>query len=73
MGSLNGTLLNSKAVHHPDSGSRNWGEPKELVSGDVITLGTSSRINVSSRSRLHGSRGSPFENQNQSTFWELDN
>lgn len=46
MGSLNGTLLNSKPVHHPDSGSRNWGEPKELVSGDVITLGTSSHINV---------------------------
>ncbi|KAJ8423165.1 hypothetical protein Cgig2_006248 [Carnegiea gigantea] len=50
MGSLNGTLLNSKPVHHPDSGSRNWGEPKELVSGDVITLGTSSHVNVSSHS-----------------------
>lgn len=48
MGSLNGTLLNSKAVHHPDSGSRTWGEPKELVSGDVITLGTTSQISVSS-------------------------
>ena len=47
MGSLNGTLLNCKAVHHPDSASRHWGEPKELVSGDVITLGTTSRINVS--------------------------
>lgn len=46
MGSLNGTLLNSKAVHHPDSGSRTWGEPKELVSGDVITLGTTSQISV---------------------------
>lgn len=46
MGSLNGTLLNSKAAHHPDTGSRNWGEPKELVDGDVITIGTTSQINV---------------------------
>ncbi|XP_021861674.2 protein phosphatase 2C 70 isoform X1 [Spinacia oleracea] len=46
MGSLNGTLLNTKAVHHPDFGSRTWGEPKELVSGDVITLGTTSQISV---------------------------
>ncbi|KAL9232832.1 hypothetical protein vseg_007896 [Gypsophila vaccaria] len=46
MGSLNGTLLNSKAINHPDSGSRTWGEPKELADGDVITLGTTSQINV---------------------------
>ncbi|KAL2922551.1 Protein phosphatase 2C 70 [Bienertia sinuspersici] len=46
MGSLNGTLLNTKAVHHPEFGSRAWGEPKELVSGDVITLGTTSQISV---------------------------
>lgn len=46
MGSLNGTLLNTKAVHHPDFGSRTWGEPKELVGGDVITLGTTSQISV---------------------------
>ena len=46
MGSLNGTLLNSRAVHHPDSGSRHWGDPIELSSGDIITLGTTSRIKV---------------------------
>ncbi|CAM8975056.1 unnamed protein product [Rhodiola kirilowii] len=46
MGSLNGTLLNQQAVHHPDSGSRQWGNPVELASGDIITLGTSSSISV---------------------------
>ncbi|KAH9605602.1 hypothetical protein KSS87_018737 [Heliosperma pusillum] len=46
MGSLNGTLVNSKAISHPDSGSRTWGEPKELVDGDVVTLGTTSKVNV---------------------------
>ncbi|GMH18818.1 hypothetical protein Nepgr_020659 [Nepenthes gracilis] len=46
MGSLNGTLLNSKAVHHPDFGSRNWGDPVELAGGDIITLGTTSQIHV---------------------------
>ena len=47
VGSLNGTLLNAKAIHHPDSGSRTWGEPQELVTGDVITLGSTSQISVS--------------------------
>ncbi|CAO2821862.1 unnamed protein product [Amaranthus hypochondriacus] len=46
MGSLNGTLLNAKAIHHPDFGSRTWGEPEELLSGDIITLGTTSQIRV---------------------------
>ncbi|GMH29263.1 hypothetical protein Nepgr_031106 [Nepenthes gracilis] len=46
MGSLNGTLLNSNAVNHPDPESRNWGDPVELASGDVITLGTTSQIHV---------------------------
>lgn len=46
MGSLNGTLLNSKAVHHPQTGSRHWGDPVELSSGDIITLGTTSKISV---------------------------
>ncbi|KAK9070752.1 hypothetical protein SSX86_011154 [Deinandra increscens subsp. villosa] len=46
MGSLNGTLLNSKAVHHPDTGSRHWGDPVELSNGDIITLGTASKISV---------------------------
>lgn len=47
MGSLNGTLLNSQPVHHPDSGSRHWGDPIELASGDVITVGTTSKVFVS--------------------------
>ncbi|KAK9289055.1 hypothetical protein L1049_017526 [Liquidambar formosana] len=46
MGSLNGTFLNSRAVNHPDSGSRHWGEPIELASGDIITLGTTSKVYV---------------------------
>ncbi|KAA8548604.1 hypothetical protein F0562_000288 [Nyssa sinensis] len=46
MGSLNGTLLNSQAVEHPDSGSRHWSDPTELASGDIITLGTTSKIFV---------------------------
>ncbi|GFZ14119.1 kinase associated protein phosphatase [Actinidia rufa] len=46
MGSLNGTLLNSKAIHHTDSGSRHWGHPTELANGDIITLGTSTKVFV---------------------------
>ncbi|XWS09012.1 hypothetical protein CRYUN_Cryun40dG0049000 [Craigia yunnanensis] len=46
MGSLNGTLLNSRSINHPDSGSRHWGYPMELASGDTITLGTTSNIYV---------------------------
>lgn len=47
MGSLNGTLLNSQPINHPDSGSRHWGDPNELASGDIITLGTTSTVYVS--------------------------
>ncbi|KAL6970392.1 protein-serine,threonine phosphatase [Sarracenia purpurea var. burkii] len=46
MGSLNGTLLNSKAIHHTDSWSRHWGHPMELANGDIITLGTSTKVFV---------------------------
>jgi len=46
LGSLNGTLLNSQPINNPDSGSRHWGDPIELVSGDVITLGTTSKVYV---------------------------
>ncbi|EXB55001.1 Protein phosphatase 2C 70 [Morus notabilis] len=46
MGSLNGTLLNSQPINHSDSGSRHWGAPVELASGDIITLGTTSKIYV---------------------------
>ncbi|GAB2295189.1 hypothetical protein Dimus_029364 [Dionaea muscipula] len=46
MGSLNGTLLNSKRAHHHGSGSRYWGDPVELASGDIITLGTTTQIHV---------------------------
>ena len=48
MGSLNGTFLNSQSVHHPNAQSRHWGEPAELAHGDIITLGTSSKLSVSS-------------------------
>ncbi|KAK7308823.1 hypothetical protein RJT34_05084 [Clitoria ternatea] len=46
MGSLNGTLLNSKPINHPDTGSRHWGDPMNLANGDIITLGTTSNITV---------------------------
>ncbi|GLU08842.1 hypothetical protein SLE2022_257270 [Rubroshorea leprosula] len=46
MGSLNGTFLNSQPINHPDSGRRHWGDPMELSSGDIITLGTTSNIHV---------------------------
>ncbi|XP_016467978.1 protein phosphatase 2C 70 [Nicotiana tabacum] len=51
MGSLNGTLVNSRAVHSPHSGSRQWGDPVELANGDIITLGTTSQIFVQIRSQ----------------------
>lgn len=47
MGSLNGTFLNSQAVHHHLSESRHWGNPVDLSNGDTIALGTSSKIFVS--------------------------
>ncbi|XP_071698151.1 protein phosphatase 2C 70 [Rutidosis leptorrhynchoides] len=53
MGSLNGTLLNNKAVNHPQTGSRHWGDPVDLNSGDVITFGTTSKISVQITSQLH--------------------
>lgn len=46
MGSLNGTLVNSESINHPNTGSRHWGNPVELSSGDKITLGTTTQINV---------------------------
>ncbi|KAF9673905.1 hypothetical protein SADUNF_Sadunf10G0072500 [Salix dunnii] len=46
MGSLNGTLLNSQPISHPDSGSRHCGDPVELSNGDIITLGTTSNVHV---------------------------
>ncbi|GAB4837543.1 hypothetical protein Ancab_002396 [Ancistrocladus abbreviatus] len=46
MGSLNGTLLNSKAINHPNSGSRHWGDPVELASGDIITLCTTTQVHM---------------------------
>ncbi|CAI0466242.1 unnamed protein product [Linum tenue] len=46
MGSLNGTLLNSRPINHHDPGSRQWGRPVELSSGDIITLGTTSNVQV---------------------------
>lgn len=52
LGSLNGTLLNSRAVHRVQTGTRHWGDPVELNSGDVITLGTASKISVSRHAKL---------------------
>ncbi|KAJ9182073.1 hypothetical protein P3X46_006104 [Hevea brasiliensis] len=46
MGSLNGTLLNSQPINHPDSGSRHCSDPVELTNGDIITLGKTSNIYV---------------------------
>ncbi|KAJ0238612.1 Protein phosphatase 2C 70 [Hirschfeldia incana] len=46
MGSLNGTLLNSRSVSHPDTGSRKWGHPVGLASEDIITLGTTTKVYV---------------------------
>ncbi|VVB15163.1 unnamed protein product [Arabis nemorensis] len=45
-GSLNGTLLNSRSVSHPHVGSRKWGDPVELASEDIITLGTTTKVYV---------------------------
>jgi protein phosphatase len=47
MGSLNGTLVNSHSISHPDLGSRKWGNPVELASDDIITLGTTTKVYVS--------------------------
>ncbi|XP_022138736.1 protein phosphatase 2C 70 [Momordica charantia] len=52
LGSLNGTLLNSQPINNPDSGSRQWGDPMELVSEDVITLGTTSKVYVHITSQI---------------------
>ncbi|XP_027365650.1 protein phosphatase 2C 70 [Abrus precatorius] len=46
MGSLNGTLLNSRPINHEDTESRHWGDPMDLTNGDIITLGTTSRVIV---------------------------
>ncbi|CAN0886927.1 Protein phosphatase 2C 70 [Linum grandiflorum] len=51
MGSLNGTLLNSRPINHPDPGTRQWGKPVEVSSGDIITLGTTSKIQVTVTSK----------------------
>ena len=53
MGSLNGTLLNSKPINHPDTGSRLWGDAMNLADGDIITLGTTSKIVVSVMAESH--------------------
>nr|GEY64416.1 NF-X1-type zinc finger protein NFXL1 [Tanacetum cinerariifolium] len=44
LASLNGTLLNYKAVHHSQIGSRHRGDAVELTSRDTITLGTTSKL-----------------------------
>ncbi|EOA19706.1 hypothetical protein CARUB_v10003567mg [Capsella rubella] len=46
MGSLNGTLVNSQSVSHHDLGNRKWGNPVELASEDIITMGTTTKVHV---------------------------
>ncbi|KAK7308175.1 hypothetical protein VNO77_41772 [Canavalia gladiata] len=55
MGSLNGTLLNSKPINHPDTESRRWGDPMNLANGDIITLGTTSKVivHITSQNQHH--------------------
>ncbi|KAM7278394.1 hypothetical protein ACFE04_005528 [Oxalis oulophora] len=60
MGSLNGTLLNSKPANHPDSGSRHWGDPFDLSTGDMITLGTTSNLSVCISSQTESKSQIPF-------------
>ncbi|XP_047335868.1 protein phosphatase 2C 70-like [Impatiens glandulifera] len=52
LGSLNGTFLNSLSIHHPDSESRQWGDPVELGNGDIITFGTSTKVLVQITSEI---------------------
>lgn len=67
MGSLNGTLLNSRPINHPDSGSRHWSDPIELTNGDILTLGTTSSVHVSlpsySLTSMHFNYGNRFYRQ----------
>ncbi|ONK78018.1 uncharacterized protein A4U43_C02F13340 [Asparagus officinalis] len=58
MGSLNGTFLNSRAIHHQDSNFRHWSDPIEIRNGDIITLGTSSKILV--HISQHAEHRTPF-------------
>ncbi|KAI4317780.1 hypothetical protein L6164_025622 [Bauhinia variegata] len=55
MGSLNGTYLNSHPIHHPDIGSRHWGDPIGLANGDILKFGTKSQVivHITSQSMHH--------------------
>ncbi|XP_057849582.2 protein phosphatase 2C 70 isoform X2 [Cryptomeria japonica] len=46
LGSLNGTLLNSQPVSTQDSNSRQRSDPVRLASGDIVTLGLTSKVLV---------------------------
>ena len=49
-GSLNGSMLNSKPIGAPqsaDASARQQGLPLSLAGGDILTIGTTSRIKVS--------------------------
>lgn len=55
MGSLNGTLVNSRpagAAHRANSTVRQRGRPIALANGDTITLGSSSNVLVSELGQL---------------------
>eukprot|EP00268_Persea_americana_P038760 TRINITY_DN3838_c0_g1_i1.p1 TRINITY_DN3838_c0_g1~~TRINITY_DN3838_c0_g1_i1.p1 ORF type:complete len:586 (-),score=103.46 TRINITY_DN3838_c0_g1_i1:212-1969(-) len=58
MGSLNGTLLNSQVLNKPDLGLRRWSEPIALSDGDIITLGTTSKVFV--KITKHAENQNPF-------------
>lgn len=44
LGSLNGTLINGRVAHEPE---RQPGRPVALSNGDIVTLGSSSQLLVS--------------------------
>lgn len=46
LGSLNGTLLNSQPVSSQDSNLRQRSSPVQLASGDIVTLGLTSKVLV---------------------------
>ncbi|KAH9322225.1 hypothetical protein KI387_016864, partial [Taxus chinensis] len=46
MGSLNGTLLNSQPVSAQESSLRRRSGPVQLASGDIVTLGSTSKVFV---------------------------
>ena len=62
-GSLNGSMVNSEPIgpqQSADTSARQPGLPVSLSSGDVLTVGTTSRIKVSVHTQETGSAKIPF-------------